>query len=365
MRDEAFDTKNESELTFREVLESESVPKVLFDVRNDADALFAHFRISLRGVHDLQLMEIATRKYPKKRLVGLARCIEYDIRLSSSALEVWKPTKAIGKIIFAPQPESDQSQDIINVRSMRPEVVAYCVNDLIYLPILWQTYNARISRPWALRVEVETLNRLRMSQDPSYDPRGGDRTKSPWTTPFPLQSNVNKKNLIVGQQSLEVQHKGKSTMATGQAENEKGDILIQEVNVSAPFSPASIPRYPKGMGRFQSADSVTNLAMSSQKPGPSTATSKVTKPPTGPSAHSQASSTTGQAMATRRWICRVCSRDMQRAQRDIHLASHRHRENVRRAEKFVSRQHDSSNEEIEAGDSARSGVMGATQDTSS
>jgi exonuclease 3'-5' domain-containing protein 1 len=43
--------------TFKEVLESPDTPKIFFDVRNDADALFAHFGIHLRGTLDLQLLE--------------------------------------------------------------------------------------------------------------------------------------------------------------------------------------------------------------------------------------------------------------------------------------------------------------------
>ncbi|TVY15299.1 hypothetical protein LARI1_G007921, partial [Lachnellula arida] len=47
--------------TLKDILESASIPKVFFDVRNDSDALFSHFNIKLSGVIDLQLMELATR----------------------------------------------------------------------------------------------------------------------------------------------------------------------------------------------------------------------------------------------------------------------------------------------------------------
>ncbi len=87
LQDSAFSTPNSVGTTLRSVLESELVPKVLFDVRNDADALFAHFRVSMQGVHDIQLLEAATRSFPKEYLGGLARCIERDAQLGADAKE--------------------------------------------------------------------------------------------------------------------------------------------------------------------------------------------------------------------------------------------------------------------------------------
>ncbi|KAL2060851.1 hypothetical protein VTL71DRAFT_8903 [Oculimacula yallundae] len=43
--------------TLKEILECPDITKIFFDVRNDADALFAHFGIHLRGTLDLQLLE--------------------------------------------------------------------------------------------------------------------------------------------------------------------------------------------------------------------------------------------------------------------------------------------------------------------
>ncbi|KAL2192838.1 hypothetical protein P885DRAFT_64589 [Corynascus similis CBS 632.67] len=62
--------------TFKDILESCSIPKVFFDVRRDSDALYSHFQIRLAGVQDLQLMELATRSFPRRVVCGLARCIE-------------------------------------------------------------------------------------------------------------------------------------------------------------------------------------------------------------------------------------------------------------------------------------------------
>jgi hypothetical protein len=47
--------------TLKMIFESETIQKVFFDVRNDSDALYYHFGISLAGVHDIQVMEFAVR----------------------------------------------------------------------------------------------------------------------------------------------------------------------------------------------------------------------------------------------------------------------------------------------------------------
>ncbi|KAL6406080.1 uncharacterized protein AUP68_10641 [Ilyonectria robusta] len=43
LRHECFSTPGENGRTLKEILESELIPKVFFDVRNDSDALHAHF----------------------------------------------------------------------------------------------------------------------------------------------------------------------------------------------------------------------------------------------------------------------------------------------------------------------------------
>lgn len=103
---DAFTTKSfESEgQTLKQILESPSIPKVFFDVRNDSDALFAHFNVGLQGVIDLQLMEIASRDRSRRRfLSGLAKCIELDAGLAFSERSLWIKNKDRGKALFVPE----------------------------------------------------------------------------------------------------------------------------------------------------------------------------------------------------------------------------------------------------------------------
>ena len=83
--DEAFNTRNERGTSFKDVLESAGICKAIFDVRNDSAALYHQYGISLANVHDIQLMENATRASRSiKHVNGLARCIERDATMSRS-----------------------------------------------------------------------------------------------------------------------------------------------------------------------------------------------------------------------------------------------------------------------------------------
>ncbi|KAI1066686.1 hypothetical protein LB507_011631 [Fusarium sp. FIESC RH6] len=71
--------------SLRPILESSTIPKVGFDIRGLSRALFCHLNMSLDGMYDLQLMELASRddKDSRKFLSGLANCINTDLPGSS------------------------------------------------------------------------------------------------------------------------------------------------------------------------------------------------------------------------------------------------------------------------------------------
>ena len=65
----------------KSLLESDSIAKIFFDVRNDSDALYSHFQIRLDGIGAIQLLEFATRIHEGRFLRGLAKCINEDAGL--------------------------------------------------------------------------------------------------------------------------------------------------------------------------------------------------------------------------------------------------------------------------------------------
>lgn len=174
----AFDTTSQSGTTLRSILESAIIPKVFFDVRNDADALYALFNIKLRCVHDIQLLEVATRSPPNDRVFGLQRCIANDAQLSAKARKRWNATKERGKALFVPG--KGGSYEIFNIRPLQDTIINYCAGDVVHLPRLYQVYSQKIDTSLLKRVQEETRRRVAMSQAESYDPHGKEKALSPW-----------------------------------------------------------------------------------------------------------------------------------------------------------------------------------------
>ncbi|KFY31110.1 hypothetical protein V493_01395 [Pseudogymnoascus sp. VKM F-4281 (FW-2241)] len=125
----AFTTATTTGQTLQSILEDASIPKVFFDIRNDSDALYSHFSISLAGIHDIQLMELATRTRPrsKKFLHGLARCITGDLSLDPYEEQRWTEQKNRGRRLFAP--EMGGSYEVFNERPMGEDIALYCEDD--------------------------------------------------------------------------------------------------------------------------------------------------------------------------------------------------------------------------------------------
>ncbi|KAG8900537.1 hypothetical protein FRC00_012402 [Tulasnella sp. 408] len=99
----AFTTEGEDlpGKTLKSLLEDKSIPKVLYDCRHDNDALYNLYKVDMKGVIDLQLMELATRSFPYRANVnGLARTIRNYAGLSLRDLVEWERVKSFGKVIF-------------------------------------------------------------------------------------------------------------------------------------------------------------------------------------------------------------------------------------------------------------------------
>lgn len=130
---DAFATPgSDGETTLKAMLESDTMVKYFFDVRNDSDALSAHFGITLAGVRDMQLQVLASRYGPKRFLNGLAKCIERDSGLNWAEKRAWQITKDAGVKLSAP--ERGGAREVINERPL-PEVLAkYCAQDVCAVP---------------------------------------------------------------------------------------------------------------------------------------------------------------------------------------------------------------------------------------
>lgn len=181
LKEKAFFQPSETGLTLKNILESRSIPKVLFDVRSDSDALYSHFGIELAGIEDLQLMELATRTFSRKLVSGLAKCIERDAPMTPSEKSSWKLWKEKGRKLFSPA--QGGSFDIWNVRPLPAEIIEYCVQDVRYLSRLWIEYSQRLTYVWAKIVDEEVSTRLNDSKSSDFLEKGTCRTLGPvgWT----------------------------------------------------------------------------------------------------------------------------------------------------------------------------------------
>ncbi|KAH7016464.1 uncharacterized protein B0I36DRAFT_355252 [Microdochium trichocladiopsis] len=89
-----FNTSGKNGVTMKDILEDPAIPKVFFDVRSGADALYAHFNIALQGVEDVQLMEnVARRRAIQEISHGLAKCVEPHG--SDRALGPWRDNETV------------------------------------------------------------------------------------------------------------------------------------------------------------------------------------------------------------------------------------------------------------------------------
>ena len=181
---QAFNTTGVAEKkTLKDVLQDENIPKVFFDVRNDSDALFAHFGVALQGVEDVQLMESAVRKTTQSRryLSGLAKCIENNshVLFSGSELQSWKQAKEKGQRLF--KREYGGSYEIFNQRPIPGEVISYCVGDVECLPELRDSFWRTRAFRWRDLVKEESKKRVAASQRSEYQPHGRDRALASWS----------------------------------------------------------------------------------------------------------------------------------------------------------------------------------------
>jgi len=144
--------------SLRLVLESKTITKVGFDIRDMSRLLFRQFNISLGGMYDLQLMELASREegQSKKFLAGLAKCIDQDI-----------PTTDTTKIRWL-QSDGNTNMHLFNSLGHAPN---RSMRRVEMFPILWKIYRRRLSKPgeafWLAHVRCESQERVERSKSDS------------------------------------------------------------------------------------------------------------------------------------------------------------------------------------------------------
>jgi exonuclease 3'-5' domain-containing protein 1 len=88
-----FTAASKNGKTLKSILEDPDIPKCAWDVRNDADALWALYNVGLAGVTDIQLLENASRASDKTYVRGLDKCVQSDLKLGFMGINRWIRTK--------------------------------------------------------------------------------------------------------------------------------------------------------------------------------------------------------------------------------------------------------------------------------
>jgi exonuclease 3'-5' domain-containing protein 1 len=178
----ALSTRNGAGDSLKTILEASIIPKVFFDIRNNSDALFSHYQISVDGVKDLQLMELSTRIFSKKYVAGQAKCIQNCDTISSVVKAEWHLSKdGAGRLHDS---KKGGRYVIFNERPMKPEIEQYCARDEALLPELCNVNSARL-RPAGqalseVNVRTATAEQARISKSTTYDGEARSNVLGPW-----------------------------------------------------------------------------------------------------------------------------------------------------------------------------------------
>ncbi|KAL1799947.1 hypothetical protein ACET3X_000289 [Alternaria dauci] len=197
---DATTNAGDSTTTLKALLESSTVPKVFFDVRNDSDALFAHYNIKLSCIHDIQVMELATTtRRSRDYLVGLSKAIEYNasrLFITHTEARLSKKIKGVGLKLFAP--EHGGNYKVFEDRPLSEAIKNYCVQDVVYMPRLWKLYDRRMTDGgfWQVMALEAAARRVEESHQVGYQPNGPHKRFGCWSD---MQITEAQRRWIAGQ----------------------------------------------------------------------------------------------------------------------------------------------------------------------
>ncbi|GAB7336508.1 hypothetical protein MBLNU13_g09787t1 [Cladosporium sp. NU13] len=165
LRKQTFTVVSATGTTLKEILESVSIAKVFFDVRHDSDALYSLYGVSVGGIEDLQLMELASRTSDKSAVSSLSKCIERDAAISTA---------------------EKQAYAVFDQRPLSPKVERYAVQDVVHMSSLYEKYDGMLTEEWRGKVQVETMARIALSQSAGFrDGKHLGKGPKAWTPEMP------------------------------------------------------------------------------------------------------------------------------------------------------------------------------------
>lgn len=174
--DKAFTTKRETgpswgnrkSRSLGDVLGLTTIKKVFFDVRMSQCALFAHHKISFKGVIDIQLLEFASRSTPDENLNSLKECLHLDGRALRVPLWTKELAKKKAEGMGLSDPKNGGSEEVFLRRPLPQALLDYCLIEVLMLPGLLQLYGKRLQIQRVPGLAAATTDRLEESRQPEY-----------------------------------------------------------------------------------------------------------------------------------------------------------------------------------------------------
>lgn len=174
-------------MSYKRLLEWDRIAKVIFDPRNDIDALWNHLGILPRNVLCLQLVEAVYRSsvqnLPVRFVSGLRKVMETHL----GHVQGLQAIKHMGLSLFAP--EKGGAYEVWTHRPLDPRLAAYAASDVIHFEeILRALYDplSEDARRWVLE---ETARRTSVAFDPLYNPHGREKAIAPMMPYFGTTMN--------------------------------------------------------------------------------------------------------------------------------------------------------------------------------
>lgn len=158
--------------SLQSILEDAHITKYLWDVRNDAKALWTQLQIKLAGAIDIQLLENASRKTNKTLLHELDNAIQEDGKFTPQQRERWSHGKK--------EINSLKVDDVFSQRLLDPKTIRYCVNNVVFLPKLKELYLGRITHEWKGKAVAESEKRLEQACSAQAETTESERNRGPW-----------------------------------------------------------------------------------------------------------------------------------------------------------------------------------------
>jgi exonuclease 3'-5' domain-containing protein 1 len=138
LSDELFTTTGPDKFfTLKDYLEDPEIPKGLWDCREDNRAFVGQRKIQMKGVIDMQLMELATRHAGGRGFVKGLYNATSDLRLTNAERYAWQQKKKAG----------GSFEGTWTKRPLPEMLIDYAAGDTIYLPHLYAVYLEKL-RPY-------------------------------------------------------------------------------------------------------------------------------------------------------------------------------------------------------------------------